>query len=362
MNEITIYGEIGMFGVNAETIRAQISGMDTDLPLTVRIDSPGGSVFEGFSIFNALKDYPGPVNAIIESAAFSIASYIMLAADTIEIADNGFVMIHNPATGSGGDSSEHQKQAALLDKLEAAMIKAYVDATGKPEEAIRTLMANETYYDAEEAVEAGLATSISALGSVKSIVACNSHLPQRVFASLSCAASGAPPIPSPVHKEQDMTKQPVAASVAEIKAIYADASSDFIVKAIEAEMTTEAVSAEMVADLQTQLAEASAMIEALLTSESEAVAKAKELTEADEAKATEAADEAKAAADLAAAAKGNPGIPNAGTGAETPSATARWNEAIRAHVAEGCDRAKAVKKANRLNPGLRAEYLAEVNA
>ena len=110
-NELLLLGEVGVDFTSTD-VKTQLAHMDQSEPLDVRIDSPGGSVFQGFSIHESLKNYAGPVKAIIESAAFSISSYIPLAADEVEIAPNVYLMIHNPSMGDDGDDEAHEKTAA----------------------------------------------------------------------------------------------------------------------------------------------------------------------------------------------------------------------------------------------------------
>jgi ATP-dependent protease ClpP protease subunit len=136
-NEINLFGPIGRTqdgsGVTAQQVKSLLAAADQNQPLVVRIDSEGGSVFDGLSIYEAFNNYPGPKKAIIESTAFSIASYIAMAFDEVEIAENGYVMIHEPASATDGTSSELKKSAELLDKLDQSMVTAYAKKTGLSE-------------------------------------------------------------------------------------------------------------------------------------------------------------------------------------------------------------------------------------
>jgi ATP-dependent Clp protease protease subunit len=125
MNEINISGIVGV-DVTAAIVKSALADMDQSSQLIVRIDSEGGEVFEGLSIYDALSKYSGRKHAIIEPRAFSIASYILCACDTAEISENGYVMLHNPYIGDvGGDASDMASQAALLGKLQESLTKAY---------------------------------------------------------------------------------------------------------------------------------------------------------------------------------------------------------------------------------------------
>lgn len=154
MNEILIYGEIGYWGVTATSVRDQLSQMNGDV--TVKIDSPGGSVFEGISIFNALKEYSkGKVEIVIESIAASIASYIALAGDVIKAHDNSTFMIHNAWTFTYGDGNELRKTASILDGLTSLIAKKYISKTGKSTEEIKYKMDDESYFFGSEILDFG---------------------------------------------------------------------------------------------------------------------------------------------------------------------------------------------------------------
>ncbi len=129
--------------------------------VTVRINSGGGSVFEGLAIYNAIKQ-KGQVKTQIDGLAASIAGLIAMGGSRIEIARNALIMIHNPWAGMSGDSAELRKQAALLDKVKTAMIEAYAGKTGKTTAEISIIMDNETWYTAEEALQHNLVDSIYA--------------------------------------------------------------------------------------------------------------------------------------------------------------------------------------------------------
>jgi ATP-dependent Clp endopeptidase proteolytic subunit ClpP len=120
--------------------------------LTIRINSGGGSVFEGLAIHNAIKRR-GQSTVKIDGLAASIASLIAMAGSRVEMARNALIMIHNPWSGIAGDSAELRKQADLLDKAKASMLDAYSTRTGKPADEIAAIMDAETWYTAEEALE-----------------------------------------------------------------------------------------------------------------------------------------------------------------------------------------------------------------
>lgn len=127
--------------------------------LAVRINSGGGSVFEGLAIYNAIKRR-GQVTIQIDGLAASIASLIAMAGSRVEMASNALIMIHNPWSGGSGDSAELRKQADLLDKAKGSMLEAYSSRTGKTPEEISRIMDDETWFTAQEALEHKLIDAI----------------------------------------------------------------------------------------------------------------------------------------------------------------------------------------------------------
>ncbi len=153
MTIIKIDGEIG-WSISAREIKRQLDEASGDI--TVEISSPGGSVYQGVSIFNALKAYDkGEVTTIITSIAASMASYIALAGDTVKAYDNAVYMIHNASIFTWGDHRELRKDANLVESLSKLLSKKYVSRTGKDEKEIFKLMDDETYFFGDEILNAG---------------------------------------------------------------------------------------------------------------------------------------------------------------------------------------------------------------
>jgi ATP-dependent protease ClpP protease subunit len=129
-------------------------------PLRVTIDSEGGSVFAALRMIDALAAYRGYKTAVVEGAAFSAASYLLTAFDSVEVTGSAYVMAHLPYVEVGGTASEMESSAALLRSLESKMVKAYSRKMRKPEPEVAALLEFETFFDAEQAVAAGLADKI----------------------------------------------------------------------------------------------------------------------------------------------------------------------------------------------------------
>lgn len=162
--EILLYDEIGngfFGGVGAKEFVKDLTALGALSEINLRINSPGGSVFEGMAIYNALVRNKAKVNVHVDGLAASIASVIAMAGDEINIAENALMMIHNPWTLAMGDSDELRKNAELLDKLRDSMLALYVKRTTSDEKAISDMLNAETWLNAEEAKETGFADNIT---------------------------------------------------------------------------------------------------------------------------------------------------------------------------------------------------------
>jgi ATP-dependent Clp endopeptidase proteolytic subunit ClpP len=139
-------------------------------PVRVRVNSPGGSVFEGQAMYSALASYSPGVIVQIDALAASAASFVAMAASRIEIAANAMVMIHNAWGGLYGNAAEHEKAAALLRKIDDQLVEQYAARTKQDKEKIREWMAAETWMTAEEAVKNGCADAVGQQLAVKACV------------------------------------------------------------------------------------------------------------------------------------------------------------------------------------------------
>jgi ATP-dependent protease ClpP protease subunit len=138
--------------ISAAEIKRQLSRA-AGQPITVRIHSEGGSVFEGLAIFDAFKSYAGPKKCIIESCALSMASAICMAFDDVEITPNGYVMVHDPTFDDGSDHP-------LLAKLKTKLVDLYASGTRLAKRTVESMMANETFLDSAEALRLGFVSRI----------------------------------------------------------------------------------------------------------------------------------------------------------------------------------------------------------
>ena len=162
--EVWIYEQIGADffseGVSAKDFVREIAALKVT-QLDVHINSPGGSVFDGQAIYNALRSHPAKVTSYVDGLAASIASVIALAADNVVMAGNALMMIHDPVGGAFGSSGDMRKMADILDTVAGTIAGVYVEKTGKPVDEVTAAMADETWFNAKEAVAFGLADEVA---------------------------------------------------------------------------------------------------------------------------------------------------------------------------------------------------------
>ena len=159
VTEVLFYDEIGWWGITADDFARELATITTP-EILLRVNSPGGEIFDGIAIYNALREHPAKVTTRVDALAASMASLVALAGDTVEMADNAFFMVHNPWSVVIGDSAAMRQEADLLDKLSGSLVSAYVARSGKPEDEVRGLMDAETWMSAAEAVDFGFADAV----------------------------------------------------------------------------------------------------------------------------------------------------------------------------------------------------------
>lgn len=149
------------YGVNATDFAAALSNVAPNATINLRINSPGGDVFEARAIATAIKAHAGKVVAFIDGLAASAATTIAAVCDEVEIADGSFYMIHNAWTLALGDKNDFRTTADLLDKIDGAIRADYSKRTGISEDEIAAFMDAETWFTAADAVEKGFADRLA---------------------------------------------------------------------------------------------------------------------------------------------------------------------------------------------------------
>lgn len=161
--DITILDVIGddMLGdgVSAKRISAALRKIGAR-DVTVTLNSPGGDFFEGVAIYNMLRQHPHKVTVNVVGLAASAASVIAMAGDQINIAEAGFVMIHNAWAAAIGNRHDMRAAADILEPFDKAMATLYAKRTGESLETVAEWMDKETWFSGDSAVEVGLADAI----------------------------------------------------------------------------------------------------------------------------------------------------------------------------------------------------------
>lgn len=156
---IYIYQEIGGAGVTARAIQRELARMTEAQEVTVHISSPGGEVYEGYTIYNLLKNSGKKINVKIEGLCASIATLIAMAGDSITMTPLSEFMIHNPSGAIEGDARAMKDAATQLDAIKKTLVKAYKKRTKLSEAELWEMMDKETYLSPKEAIKLGFVDS-----------------------------------------------------------------------------------------------------------------------------------------------------------------------------------------------------------
>lgn len=157
---IYIYDQIGGEGINAMDIVKELDGVEGNVD--IHINSGGGSVSQGVSIYNTIKQYDkGAVTVYVDGLAASIASIIALAGEKLVMAEGSLLMWHYAHTVMAGNAADFRKEAEVLEQHNNTLIDIYASNTPLSREEIDAMMAAETWLTAAEAYELGISTDIS---------------------------------------------------------------------------------------------------------------------------------------------------------------------------------------------------------
>ena len=197
--EIWIYEQIGEdlwdgSGVTAKGFQKDLAAVKAR-QIDLHINSPGGVVFDGITIYNLLKQHPAKITTYIDGLAASIASVIALAGDTVVMAENALYMIHNPFGMAYGNAKELRAYADVLEKVGGSMLSAYKAKTGMDEAELLALLDAETWLTAAEAKEHGFVDEIA---EEMDMAACAKFVPSLVKA-------GVKNIPDILNKKEEIT-------------------------------------------------------------------------------------------------------------------------------------------------------------
>lgn len=329
--DITLYDVIdSWYGVSVSTIRDALKEAGEKVKtIRIRINSPGGSVFEGTAIYNLLRSHSAKKIVSVDGLAASMASLVAMAGDEIEMGEGAYLMIHDPlATVFYGAADEMRDMASLLEMMKEQLVGIYSRRTGQSEAQVAQWMTDETWMTADEALNNRFADR-----KVAGLKVAAHYDPSRFRNPPSSFSIGA------LAMSQDTVKQaaiatPGPATYKELKASCVGADEKFLCAQLDAESTvSQAVAAWMV--------EQNRRIEAVQRE----------------------ASEVKAAAE---AASRKPGVPAVGTASGKSDSTvedpiAAWNKIVDGYKAKGHAIGKALSLAVRNHPDAHEAYLHAYN-
>jgi ATP-dependent protease ClpP protease subunit len=165
--EIVIYDEIGKSWWDEDTVSAKqflddLNALGDVDNITLRINSPGGDVFDGVAIHNSLKNHKATVTAHVDGIAASAASFIAMAADKIVMPSNSFLLIHGASGMSWGNADDMRAVADDLDRIDKSLTATYVARAKSTTAKVKALMKEDRLMDADEAKSWGFADEVTA--------------------------------------------------------------------------------------------------------------------------------------------------------------------------------------------------------
>lgn len=233
--ELTIYAPIEdeeswwYDSVSPKGVMRALKNMGNVSDITVRINSPGGSVFAGLAIYQYLKDHSATVTVRVDGLAASAASIIAMAGDKIVMGTGAMIMIHNPWTIAMGEAKDFRETADVLDKIADSLISVYQERTGKEGDELKAMLDASTWLTADDAIAKGFADDVDRKMKVSAsinngIATFNGHrFDLRAFASI-------PELPDDGEFEEEEKEEPAQPSakgddivtLEELKAKYPD--------------------------------------------------------------------------------------------------------------------------------------------
>ena len=202
--ELDIYDEIGFFGTNAAMFRDQLREAG-DKAIVLRINSPGGSIYDGLAIYNLLRQR-GNVTAVVDGIAASIASVIAMAADTITMPENTFMLVHDPMVSGffEGEAEDLRGIAEDLDKMKNMIVNIYSRKTEQTKAQVKKLMSADTLFTAAEAVAGNFADKL-----VKDKVVAKNCFRDRLPDSITNKFADITVVPKQPTKDNTMTPEEI---------------------------------------------------------------------------------------------------------------------------------------------------------
>lgn len=162
---IRMYGPIdswgGWWGISARDVAEALDSLSDASEIRVRINSPGGEVWEGMAILNMLRAHPAKIVAVVDGLAASAASVVAVGCDETVMSPGTQMMVHDASGFAYGNAATMLKAARWLNSTSDSIASVYAEAAGGTDESWRAVMQEETWYTAKEAVEANLADRVA---------------------------------------------------------------------------------------------------------------------------------------------------------------------------------------------------------
>jgi ATP-dependent protease ClpP protease subunit len=158
--KLYVYDVIGGWDMDAASFVQAVHAVQAPA-MDLHVNSPGGFVFDAVAMFEALRGTPASVDVHIDGLAASAASFLAMSGDSVDIAKGGRMMIHDAAGATWGNAADMRDYADLLDSVSADISSFYADKAGGSPEMWRAAMLAETWYSADQAVDAGLADKVA---------------------------------------------------------------------------------------------------------------------------------------------------------------------------------------------------------
>lgn len=232
--DVDIYGVVSngtdFWGADTGTanVMNQLRNLDKSQDITLHINSVGGEVSAGVSIYNRLCALSNKKTVIVEGLAASIASVIAMAGDEIHMALGSEMMIHNPSSYAFGEANDFEKAAESLRKTKESLIDIYEQRTGLSRDELATMMDNETWLTAKEAKEKGFCTSVD---ESLQMVACRKGT-NLIVNGLAFAQEEVRGLPIDIYQEEK-GEEPM--TIEELREYHADVYNAVFNKGVEAE-------------------------------------------------------------------------------------------------------------------------------
>ena len=184
--ELFVYGQIGPaeWGFIGGDSIVDALAMLGDGPVNVRLNSPGGSVDEAVAAVENLRRHSGEVTVSVDALAASAATLLLVSGFKTTAAPRAMVMIHEPHTIAIGDAASMRKTADILEKYRDSLVDAYAQKMDATRDEILSMVADETWFTAKEALAIGLVDSISEVSEAPKALASPGmfrHPPQELF-------------------------------------------------------------------------------------------------------------------------------------------------------------------------------------